>query len=652
MEGEARFDVSLTDDARYRLLVDAIADYAINMLTPEGFVASWNSGARRLMGYEARDIIGCHYSKFHTPEDCKANLSAKELERAAQPGGLEAEGWRIRRDGSLYWAHVAIDAVRSPSGALLGFAQITQDITERKRSQEELRRSEQQFRLLVQGVTDYAIYMLDLNGFVTSWNSGAQRIKGYLPEEIIGQHFSLFYTEEDRQSGEPAKALESVLREGRFEKEGWRVRKGGDHFMAHVIIDPVRNVDGAILGFAKITRDITERRMTERALEKAREALFQSQKMDAIGQLTGSIAHDFNNLLMAVLGSLELVRKRLPEDPRVTPLLDNAIMGGRRGTSLIQRMLSFARRQDLKSEAIDVPLLVQNMTDLLQRSLGASITIESHFPLQLARAHGDRNQLELAMLNLAVNARDAMAGVGTIVIAATEECCGQDDEMAPGRYICISVSDTGEGMDPVTLSHATEPFFTTKGIGKGTGLGLAMVHGMAEQCGGRFLLISREGSGTTAQIWLPVAEEGMKNVVEDVPRSMPMNTRLLKVLAVDDDSLVLMNTTAMLEDLGHTVVEASSAKAALESLRGQSDIDLIITDQAMPQMTGLQLAELVKTDFPEMPIILATGYAELPPGIVARVVKLNKPFSEDDLAQAVDSAVQSSPSRPPRRAAS
>ncbi|HTO41468.1 MAG TPA: PAS domain S-box protein [Rhizomicrobium sp.] len=651
LEGEARFDVSLTDDARYRLLVDAIADYAINMLTPEGFVASWNGGAQRLMGYEVRDIIGHHFSKFYTPEDRKADLSAEALERAARKGGFDTEGWRVRKDGSLIWAHVAIDAVRSPSGVLLGFAQITQDLTERKRNQEDLRRSEEQFRLLVQGVTDYAIYMLDLNGYVTSWNSGAQRIKGYLPEEIIGQHFSLFYTEDDRQSGEPAKALAEALRDGRFEKEGWRVRKGGDRFMAHVIIDPIRNVDGMILGFAKITRDITERRITERALEKTREALFQSQKMDAIGQLTGGIAHDFNNLLMAVLGSLELVRKRLPEDPRITPLLDNAIMGGRRGTSLIQRMLSFARRQDLKSEAIDIPLLVRDMTDLLQRSLGASITIESRFPLQLARAHGDSNQLELAMLNLAVNARDAMAGVGTIVIAATEERCGPADELPMGRYICISVSDTGEGMDPETLSHATEPFFTTKGVGKGTGLGLAMVHGMAKQCGGRFMLISREGLGTTAQIWLPVATEGTKNVAEDVRRPLPMNTRLLKVLAVDDDSLVLMNTTAMLEDLGHSVVEASSAKAALESLRKQNDIDLIITDQVMPQMTGLQLVEMVKTDFPEMPIILATGYAELPPGIAARVVKLNKPFSEDDLAHAVDNAVQSGQPHPPRRVA-
>lgn len=640
MDSEAKFDVSLTDDARYRLLVEAISDYAIYMLTPEGLVASWNTGARRFQGYEDHEILGQHSSKFYTEEDQQAGLPMQVLQTAAREGSFENEGWRVRKGGTRLWAHVTTDPVRSPSGSLLGFAQITRDITDRKRTEENLRRSEEQFKLLVQGVTDYAIYMLDLGGHVTSWNSGAERIKGYKPVEIIGQHFSRFYTEEDKELGEPAKALECAIREGRFEKEGWRVRKNGEHFMAHVVIDPIRNDAGEILGFAKITRDITERNKTERALEKAREALFQSQKMDAIGQLTGGIAHDFNNLLMAVLGSLEIVRKRLPEDPRVTPLLDNAINGGKRGIALIQRMLSFARRQDLKSEALNVPLLVEGMKDLLQRSLGPSMTIQTRFPAQLACAQGDSNQLELALLNLAVNARDAMPEGGSIIIAAEEKTCSPFDGLEPGNYICISVSDTGEGMDAVTLSHATEPFFTTKGIGKGTGLGLAMVHGMAEQSGGRFVLNSRKGQGTIAEIWLPVATTGESEVTVDPRKQNKPNTRTLKVLAVDDDNLVLMNTTAMLEELGHSVLEASSAKGALESLRAHSDIDLIITDQAMPHMTGLQLAEAAKENFPDLPIILATGYAELPPGNGVNLVKLNKPFSEVELARAVNDALE------------
>lgn len=503
-----------------------------------------------------------------------------------------------------------------------------------------LRLSEQQFKLLVESVTDYAIYMIDPDGRVSSWNAGAQRIKGYQPAEIIGENFSRFYTKEDLETDEPRKALSAAKREGRFEKEGWRVRKDGTRFLAHVIIDAIHDDNGNLLGFAKITRDITERKLAERTLEKARETLFQSQKMDAIGQLTGGIAHDFNNLLMAILGSIELVRKRLPEDPKITPLLDNAILGARRGSALTQRMLAFARRQDLKTEAVDIPTMVRGMTDLLQRSLGPHVEIETRFPLRLAPARGDINQLELALLNLAVNARDAMPEGGRIVIAAKEEeeKEGIDGPRVAGNYVCISVSDTGEGMDDDTLSRAMEPFFTTKGVGRGTGLGLAMVHGMAEQLGGSLVLRSRKGAGTTAEIWLPVAEN-TSPAPAPVPEPKPVESRALKILAVDDDALVLMNTTAMLEELGHTVAEAYSGKQALDILREDSTIELIITDQAMPQLTGVQLAEVARREFPGLPIVLATGYAELPPGPDLGLVKLSKPFREQDLIRVIAEAL-------------
>jgi PAS domain S-box-containing protein len=644
LERAERLAASLSDDGRYRLLVESVTDYAIYMLDPSGVVTSWNAGAQRFKGYEPAEILGQHFSRFYTDEDRATGLPATALKTAATEGRFEHEGWRVRKDGTHFWAHVIIDPIRDPSGQLLGFAKITRDLSERKVAEEALRRSEERFRLLVQGVTDYAIYMLDPDGRVTNWNVGAERIKGYLTDEVLGEHFSRFYTEEDRAAGLPNIALETAAREGRFEREGWRVRKDGTHFWANVVIDAVRDAQGNLIGFAKVTRDMSEKREAQRALEQAKEAFFQSQKMEAVGRLTGGVAHDFNNLLMAVLGSLELLRKRMPDDPRLTGLLNNAIQGAQRGASLTKRMLAFARRTELRPEAIDVAALVHGMADLMQRSLGPSVHIETRFPLSLPPARADANQLELALLNLAVNARDAMPDGGTIVISArVDRIAEQKDNLAPGRYVCLSVSDTGEGMDQETLAHAMEPFFTTKGIGKGTGLGLSMVHGMSEQSGGRLVLKSRKGEGTTAEIWLPVAirqAEAVLQVSGAPTQASDEDARSLVILAVDDDALVLMNTIAMLEDLGHTVHEAASGKEALDVFRREKDIDVVITDQAMPAMTGTQLADAIRAERRDVPIILATGFAELPAEAGRDLLKLDKPFRQEDLAQAIAVAMQ------------
>jgi len=612
-----------------------VTDYAIYLLDPSGRVTSWNPGAERFKGYTASEIIGHHFSRFYTEEDRERGIPAIALETAQREGKFESEGWRVRKDGTRFWAYVVIDPIRQPSGEIVGYAKITRDLTERKAAEDELRRNQEQFRLLVQGVTDYAIYMLDKSGRISSWNPGAQRIKGYRPDEIIGRHFSQFYTEEDREAGEPQRALHIATREGRFEKEAQRVRKDGTRFWAHVIIDPIRDDAGILIGFAKITRDITERRQAAEKLEKAREALFHSQKMEAVGQLTGGIAHDFNNLLMAVLSSLDMMRKRLPDDTRLRSLLDNAVEGARRGATLTNRMLAFARRQDLKLETIDVPDLVRGMTDLLQRSLGPAVNIETRFPLTRLRVLADYNQLEMAILNLAVNARDAMTDGGQIIISAREKSVSASNShgLKPGRYVSLSLSDTGSGMDEAILRRAMEPFFTTKGIGKGTGLGLSMVHGFAEQSGGTFTLQSRKGEGTTAELWLPMAEAEPQSAVQSQRPAVDIATRgSLVVVAVDDDPLILTNTIAMLEDLGHTAFPASSGKKALEILRRESGVDVVITDHAMPHMTGVQLAEAIEEEWRGLPIILATGYAEIKEGAAGKLRKLSKPFMQSDLA--------------------
>lgn len=624
---------------RYRLLVESVTDYAIYLLDSDGRVASWNPGARRFKGYDDHEIIGQSFERFYTQEDRASGLPRRALRTAELEGRFEAEGWRVRKDGTRFWAHVVIDPILNPATRkVLGYAKITRDLTEKREADLALKRSEEQFRLLVQGVTDYAIYMLDKEGHVSNWNLGAERIKGYSRSEIVGQHFSAFYTPEDRERGEPQRALDTAIRTGSFEKEGWRLRKDGQPFWAHVVIDPIRDDSGEIIGFAKITRDLTDRRKVQEELERSQQALLQAQKIEAIGQLTGGIAHDFNNLLTAVVGSLELVSRQI-SDPRQASLIENAMSGARRGVLLTQRMLAFARKQELTLQAVSLDALIGNLKDLLQRSIGPLVQIETDFPASLPPARADQNQLETALLNLVLNARDAMPGGGLIRLAGRHDAVTALDRhgLAPGDYLRISISDSGAGMDAETLAKAVEPFFTTKGVGKGTGLGLSMVHGMAEQLGGRLAINSVEGEGTTVEIWIPAAQQAATETLE-----MPSPAEVvekpagrLKVLAVDDDALVLMNTVALLEDLGHEVAEAASAKAALTLLSNGEHFDLLITDHAMPDISGAQLIAAVSENWPSLPIILATGYADLPRDIPSKITRLNKPFWQADLEKAL-----------------
>ena len=536
---------------------------------------------------------------------------------------------------------------------------ITRDVTERNKSRQaqqqltaeledkvqgrtheleaalhRLQESERSFQLLVESVTDYALYMLDPTGRVISWNSGARRIKGYEAADIIGKNFECFYSEQDRAAGVPAAGLRTAAREGRLETEGWRLRKDGTRFWANVIIDAITS-DGHLVGYAKITRDITERRAAEARLRQA-------QKMEAVGQFTGGAAHDFNNLLMAILGSLEILRKRLPNDPRLLALLDNAVQGAKRGSSLTQRMLAFARRQELKHEAVDLAHLVNNMLELLERSLGPTINIETRFPLEVMRVRTDANQLETALLNLAINSRDAMPNGGTITISLAKHTIagGHPTSLPPGPYACLVVADTGQGMDEATLARATEPFFTTKGIGKGTGLGLSMVDGLTAQSGGKLIVQSTAGRGTTMELWFPIT-----TMVDGATERGPEThegahaERPLCILAVDDDSLVLSNVAVMLEDLGHKVIAVGSGAKAIEEIESMPSIDVVITDQAMPVMTGLQLIEILRARRPGLPVILATGFAELPPKLSPSIGRLSKPFTQRALAQALAATV-------------
>ncbi len=378
-----------------------------------------------------------------------------------------------------------------------------------------------------------------------------------------------------------------------------------------------------------------ERRVEERTREReaALAQVHEMQKMESLGQLTGGMAHDFNNLLMVVLGNLSLLKKRLPaNNPSIDRLIGGAIQGAERGATLTRRLLAFARRQELKPEAVDVRALIEGMAELVHRTIGATIKIQFTFETDLPPVHVDPNQLELALLNLLINARDAMPDGGHVEVVGSRQREGAEVlGLGTGEFVCISVADTGIGMDEPTLKRATEPFFTTKGTGKGTGLGLPMVHGLAAQSGGAMQISSRPGAGTTVRLWLPMADSATKKPMAEVRPDAPSGL-VCRVLVIDDDPLISASTAAMLEDLGHVVIEVPSAERALDVLRLGPAIDLIITDQAMPGMTGIELARRVRRDFPGTPVILASGYADLPASEDVPVPRIAKPYRQAELA--------------------
>jgi PAS domain S-box-containing protein len=585
-------------ERRLELLLHALIDYALYLLNPDGYIVSWNPGARRLKGYEESEIIGQHFSRFFIPDDRKRGLPQIALETAAREGRFESEGWRLRKDGSEFWALAVIDAIHDEDRNLLGFVKITRDMTERRATEQRSLESETRFRQLVQSVVDYAIFHLDPNGTVSTWNAGAERIKGYRPDEIIGSHFSLFYTEEDRAAGVPQKALDTARRTGKFEAEGWRVRKDGTQFWASVVIDAIWNELGEVVGFAKVTRDITERMEAQRLLRESHEQLAASQKMDAVGQLSGGIAHDFNNLLMIVLGNLETVQRHAREapHPNMQRAINNAMRGAQRAASLTQRLLAFSRRQALNPKPLDINRFLLGSAEFLNRSLGETIEIETVGAAGLWTVEVDSNQLDIALLNLAINARDAMPSGGKLTIEAANaildrEYCQSNPEVSPGQYVMLSVSDTGAGMTKDVLSRAFEPFFTTKELGHGTGLGLSQVYGFVKQSSGHIKIYSEVGQGTTVKIYLPrfFGTNEVNQLVDGDLLGQGEDGET--ILIVEDDDDVRAYLTDVVRSLGYGVAAASNGQLALDLLgQAKTRIDLMLTDVVMPGMNGRELA--------------------------------------------------------------
>lgn len=490
---------------------------------------------------------------------------------------------------------------------------------------------EQRLQLLIGAVTDYAIYMLDPDGRVATWNPGAERFKGYKADDIIGQHYSRFFTPEDVAADLPGRALRVAEREGRFEAEGWRLRKNGERFWVHAVIDPVRAADGTLLGFAKVTRDITEKKRAEEDLRAAQEALAQSQKLQALGELTGGIAHDFNNLMTVIVGASDFLLKH-PDLPAAKQrrYLESIAETADRATDLTNHLLAFGRRQPLNSVVLDLGVRLDAFAEMIGRMLGSRIQVQLDLRSTSALVEVDPTQLETALLNAAVNARDAMPDGGTLTLSTSD--CELDGRAA----VCIDIADTGTGISGDKLQRVFEPFFTTKEIGKGTGLGLSQIHGFAEQAAGRAEIESLEGKGTTLRIILPRSGKPVAQVQKKAPTvKLPPG---LKVLLVEDNLQVRDFAAELLEDLHCDVVTASDGSAALKLLDSQP-FDLVFSDVIMPGLSGLELAREIAVRRPDLPVLLATGYGRLIEENSLQLDVVQKPYDVTSLGQAIAAAL-------------
>ncbi|HEX6898053.1 MAG TPA: PAS domain S-box protein [Bryobacteraceae bacterium] len=631
-----RLETEVQQRTRERDRIWAVSEDLLGVSNFDGYFLSVNPAWSNLLGWTEDEIKSLHVSELRHPEDAPAGIAARaRLAQGVQTVRIEN---RFRhRDGSwrwLSWTMTTDDGLIYVAG---------RHITAEKEASAALRESDRQFRSLVSGVTDYALYMLDPGGTVASWNSGAERIKGYTAEEIIGRHFSEFYTAEDRKSGVPNRALSIAAATGRFEAEAWRVRKDGSLFWANVVIDAIHDETGNLIGFAKITRDITERRNSQEALERAHQQLAQAQKMEALGQLTGGVAHDFNNLLMVVSGQAQALMRRLTDQKNIRSL-EAILMAASRGEALTRQLLTFARRQPQNPRTVNLSQTVAAFRDVLSSSARGKIDLQIEVSPDAWPVSIDIPEFELALVNLVVNSRDAMPDGGAIKLTGNNVTLRGTEtvEGTKGEFVALTVSDTGTGIPPELLTRIFEPFFTTKTAGKGTGLGLSQAYGFAHQSGGTIAVASKLGQGTQVTIYLPRSHAPVAVVVSAEATTQSAG-RGETILVVEDNPDVKSVAVTLLEQLNYRTVAVDNAKSALNLLATGTPIDLVFTDVMLPgDLDGVALAQAISKKHPRVPVLLTSGYAK---ALAARhgLPILRKPYQLSALAEAIRSSLDPRP---------
>jgi PAS domain S-box-containing protein len=626
-----RLEAEIAQRIRERDRIWQVSEDLLGVSNFEGYFVSVNPAWTNLLGWSEDEVKRLHVNELRHPDDAAHSMAGRRRLAEGVPT-VRIENRFRHKDGSWRWIYWTMTAEQG-----LIYV-IGRHVTTEKVAAEALRESERQFRLFTEAATDHALIRLDARGVVSGWNAGAQRIEGYTETEIVGQNFSLFYTAADRAVGAPEHALAMAAASGAYEHDGWRVRKNGSLFLAAVVIDAIRDEEGELIGFANIMRDVTERHEARAKLQRAQEQLSQSQKMEALGQLTGGIAHDFNNILTVVSGNAQLLKRRL-HDHKDLRAIGAIELAATRGETLTRQLLTFSRRQALNPTVISLRQRLDAFRDLLASSARGDIKLLIDVRRDIWPVAIDVHELELALINLVVNARDAMPDGGAIAITATNVQLQpeQTPEHLSGEFVTLTVTDTGCGIDAEILPKMFEPFFTTKQLGKGTGLGLSQVYGLARQSGGTATIDSQVGKGTTVTIYLPRSHRALSepSIVDGNP---PPGQET--VLLVEDNPEVQEVAGMLLEQLGYRVLQVESAAAALQQLASGETVDLVFTDVVMPgELDGLALARRIKETYPDIAVLLTSGYARSANTLEAGFPIVRKPYQVSTLARAVREAL-------------
>ncbi len=632
-----RLETEIAERIRERDRIWHVSEDLLGVSNFGGYFTSVNPAWTTLLGWSEDEIKRMHVSELRHPDDAAHSMAGRRRLAEGVPT-VRMENRFRHKDGSWRWLAWTL-TVENGLIYLIG-----RHVTAEKLAAEALRESERQFRLFTEAATDHALIRLNARGLVSGWNAGAQRIEGYAEQEIVGHHFSRFYTAADRSAGAPERAIAAAVTSGTYEHDGWRVRKDGSLFLAAVVIDAIRDEEGNLIGFANIMRDVTERHEARAKLRRAQEQLAQSQKMEALGQLTGGIAHDFNNMLMVVSGNAQMLKRRIRNSKNLRAV-EAIELASARGENLTRQLLAFSRRQALNPIVVNLSQRLAEFRDLLASSARGDIKLLIDIRGSVWPVAVDIHELELALINLVVNARDAMPGGGTVTITAKNLRLQPEDtpDGLRGEFVALTVTDTGCGIKADILPKVFEPFFTTKQPDKGTGLGLSQVYGLTRQSVGTVTITSEVGSGTNVTIYLPrshrqLTEQRILEGEGEPPRGGE------KVLLVEDNPEVQEVAGMLLEQLGYRVFLAQSAASALQFLASGEAVDLVFTDIVMPgELDGVALARRVKDEYPDTAVLLTSGYAKAADPLEAGFPILRKPYQLPTLARAIRNALDMEP---------